>query len=1217
MPRSPWRRRARNALAALLGLTALAAAAVQLVLGHLDRPFVKARLQALVRGAAGVEVDYATATASIARGVHLTDVRVATPAPLRGLAPELARIGALDVSFGLRQLLGASRVDDVTVRDVELTIVLDEDGRSSLDLGGTTAPPVAAAGPPAPRSRALAELLARPLPVRTVTVGPVRVTVLRSAAGAIVERASIEGIRATVRAEGGRTTIALGTRAAPLVLRIERATPARTGATVELSVEVTAAPGEANAAIAARLVEQTLDPALAPLVGRAPLAVLVAGVRVDAGRGEVLATLSEASLADGALQLAGEVVLADDPARAPLLRRAEGRVDAPRVLAMAPPTLVPRLPRVASGTVELHAEQVALGALPRVLPGGQLRAHGTLRGLRVAAAGLAVQAPALRLDVRTGADRRVDADLGVDVEAARWTAGELRAAASGATATLRARGLELDPARRAGKVSVELRAATVRLEAGARVAELERPSVVVKGELAAGPPFAAALALELGKLRVRDGARVMIDDPLRADVRLSDVRPRADRPAASLGAAHAELALGPIAVVLDAKKAAGALEYAVLATSPSLGGVERALAGAGPKIAWAQMGVALRSKGTVEPLGAAPGIRHETTVSLSHPSLRGARGGLSAETLAIGLASRGDARRHEGELTLTVGGLKRAGAAMGDGRVAAAFKVDAGVPSASVRVSSTGSGVPAVTARLDATLERARRRLDFDFDVALRALDPIAGLVAEIAALRGFTVPGLELELRAKGHAVGLVEAHPGGGLRLAAAPAQAVGEATLAIKARRLAWRSQDRTIETPELGWTGELHVLPERRALHGDLALGELHVAVGPRRVDVAGVGDVLDAVLTGDLAHAQLEVVDRLTLRALRQELAPAYPTGDLTVALEARATPEGVIRVPELRIENRAAGTAITLRGGLDFGEQRRSLSLRGSLTQDLARAWTATQAFVGRGTLSADVRVDSADLRRYRTVSALRIKDGYVSLPRQKISIEAIDGEIPIVAEVKLDGGAPRFVRETEVNSYSELRFADQHPMLSRRSYLAVARVETPWATVAPLAGNLVVDNNVLSLSQLELGARGGRVTGRAVLALQGQDSRAELNVRATNVRSSHGEPFDGNAAVSVSVRQRSVQGRAEILRIGRRHLLDLLDLVDPPRADAAINRVRRALALGYPDRVSVSFNRGFAAAKITFGGLARLLRIDELRGIPMGPIIERVLEPFFDDEEE
>jgi hypothetical protein len=189
------------------------------------------------------------------------------------------------------------------------------------------------------------------------------------------------------------------------------------------------------------------------------------------------------------------------------------------------------------------------------------------------------------------------------------------------------------------------------------------------------------------------------------------------------------------------------------------------------------------------------------------------------------------------------------------------------------------------------------------------------------------------------------------------------------------------------------------------------------------------------------------------------------------------------------------------------------------------------------------------------------------------------------------------------------LRFADQHPLLSRSGFMSASSITTPHISIAPLAGNLSIHQNVFAMSQLEMGVRGGRITGQCLLDWQGEHSTLEARVRATGVQSSRGEPFDGNAAVVISGKDRSVNGRAEILRIGNRHLLDLLDLGDPHHADPATNRVRYALGLGYPKHVRVSFNHGFGRLSITMGGPARLLSIDEIRGIPMGPIVDRMFD--------
>ena len=224
---------------------------------------------------------------------------------------------------------------------------------------------------------------------------------------------------------------------------------------------------------------------------------------------------------------------------------------------------------------------------------------------------------------------------------------------------------------------------------------------------------------------------------------------------------------------------------------------------------------------------------------------------------------------------------------------------------------------------------------------------------------------------------------------------------------------------------------------------------------------------------------------------------------------------------------------------------------------------------------------------------------------------------MPVSADVAVRAGRTVLLRQSGVNPYPALRFADQHPLLTHASFISAARLATPAFTAAPLAGNVKVEQNLVSVSQLEMGVRGGNVTGSCVLDWNGPRTTLEARVRATGVLSSQGEPFDGNAAVVVSAADRSVEGRAEILRIGRRHLLDLLDLQDPHHANAATNRVRHALALGYPDRVRVTFDHGFASARVTFGGLAGLVRLEDLRGIPMGPLVDKALAPFSRGEDQ
>jgi translocation and assembly module TamB len=313
----------------------------------------------------------------------------------------------------------------------------------------------------------------------------------------------------------------------------------------------------------------------------------------------------------------------------------------------------------------------------------------------------------------------------------------------------------------------------------------------------------------------------------------------------------------------------------------------------------------------------------------------------------------------------------------------------------------------------------------------------------------------------------------------------------------------------------------------------------------------------------------------------------------------------------LKLENPAAGTSLALQGGLDLGYLRRRLSVRGQLQQDLARAWSAPETFAGRGRLGVTFRVESSDLAVYHTLASMRLDGVDARFPRSGVALQAVDGEIPVSADVAVEEHGFTLLRAGESNPFSQHRFADQHPLLSRSSFLYVGSISSPAATISPLAGNLKVEQNVISLDQVEMGYRGGYVSGECVLDWEGDASTLLLHARAAGVRSSHGEPFDGNAALFLSASEHSIDGRIEILRIGSHHLLDLLDLQDPLRVDPATNRIRFALTLGYPDHARVQFDHGFASMRVAFGGLAQLVSVGELRGIPTGPLIDRALAPF------
>jgi hypothetical protein len=67
---------------------------------------------------------------------------------------------------------------------------------------------------------------------------------------------------------------------------------------------------------------------------------------------------------------------------------------------------------------------------------------------------------------------------------------------------------------------------------------------------------------------------------------------------------------------------------------------------------------------------------------------------------------------------------------------------------------------------------------------------------------------------------------------------------------------------------------------------------------------------------------------------------------------------------------------------------------------------------------------------------------------------------------------------------------------------------------------------------------------------------------------------------------------------------------------DEAMNGVRSAQKLGHPKRVQIVFDNGFANAHIELGGLAAFMHVPDLRGVPTGPLVERLVGAVLDGKE-
>ena len=961
-------------------------------------------------------------------------------------------------------------------------------------------------------------------------------------------------------------------------------------------------------------------------------------------------TIQKALAGDGSVTAEGVVDIADDGEI--LVRHASGYADGARVLAWLPRGLVPialesaklryevsslvagahprlkdggvasldaEVVRVAvhtpSGPLALDRATLSVKAVPAGPAGGDavsLRGSIKVGKLEIALHASHVVADKLDLDVVGGTRGDGSIDGRADVRAARL------AVDSAAPLTVYddhfdivVKGLVLGargPASSKGDV-------TIASEVGVLEAHLAGADLGVRGlrlhahsVLTGHAPYAVEIAAPMEHLHfVEEGGRVLADSTARIQGSLRNGVIDEEHPRASLGVAHVAVDLGELNAVLDITKGANDVSYEVHASTPSLSvarpWLPRTVVSEAP---WERMGVKLASSGRIESMFHAPKIDHTSEITVE----RGAFGDLSAAKLVLNLESRGDAIHHEGKAELHTTRLERPGLAPADDHATVTFSVDRDRERRAFEAAVDVEGRALISVRAKAFFDAETRAIPYEVEAHLSKLASIAPLLGAVPALAGIDVTSLALAFSSRGTVSGVIAAiGQDGGVAVDERPsasALVVGSADLSLDGFR--WAHGDTSLGASKATWHGDFSGDPAKRKLDSHLEVEALHVAVGNKSADLKQLLDNATFAVGGDLLDPSLEVKDRLSLGSAEQDFVPGYPVGELALGVEAAREHDGIIHIADLKLINLASGTTLDLSGNLELSGFRRKLSMTAALGQDLGRLNGFPERFVGHGQLGLEANVTSPDLATFRVRATMKAHDVSLKLPRAAVEVEGANGEIPITVALAAGKNGLELRPDDARSVYSMLRFADQHPLLTRSGFLSVTSLKTRFATIAPLVGNVAIERNVISVRQFELGVRQGTITGQLAVAWDGPRSTAELHVRATGVRSSHGEPFDGNVAVVVSAKDRTVEGRADVLRIGQRHLLDLLDLADASRKDPGMNRIRSALGFGYQDRLRLSFDHGFANARLELGGLARIITIGELRGIPMGPIIDSML---------
>ncbi len=448
--------------------------------------------------------------------------------------------------------------------------------------------------------------------------------------------------------------------------------------------------------------------------------------------------------------------------------------------------------------------------------------------------------------------------------------------------------------------------------------------------------------------------------------------------------------------------------------------------------------------------------------------------------------SRGTATKGDAEADLRAQALVLDGGDAKDDHLALSVAMDRERPSLHVKIDSDGRA----TAKLSASMsfDRAHGAVPYEIEGRFANLAPLAPFASKVRGLVGFDLSKLEVALSSQGTLLGVVSSvTQDGAIHFEPHPSRtAAVEGKADLQALHVRWARGDTAIATPAVTWHGDFHVTGARRELKSHVDLEALSLGLGNRQVDLAGISDDTSAVVIGDLSDPETELSQHATVRTVQQDAVAAYPVGDVAFTLTALRDPEGLIHVAEMKLVNGAAGTTLDLSGGIELGGGRHRLSLTADVLQDLAPLSSTPERFTGRGKVAFTAKVESPDLLHFRTKLDVKVEDVHAKIPRAGIEVEAANGEVPMTATFELGRNGLEFPRDERLNPYSMLRFADQHPLLSRTGFISIASIKTRFASIAPLVGNLEVSQNLFSMRQFEMGIRGGKVTGQCRARLEG-----------------------------------------------------------------------------------------------------------------------------------
>jgi len=1248
--------------AILVGGSLVCAIGLFLLVHNLDKPSVSQPLKNYLLHSQGIKLEYDSLSVSSFSQIRGTNLRIATPAPFHTFAPNLLEIGQMHVHWTPTSAASALiQVDQILLTDVTLTVVMDTQGNTSLDGFSDQSAPTPSPAPVMPISGLLSALPGG-LSLASVRIDGLSVVLVTVDQGQLVARKSLSGLTLSVGGllKGVDTALKIGLSSSSEGNQALELTSSTWTEGVEQLQRA-----ECSLNLLAEVEDQTLTlhtqaSLLASRGFDPPLPtgeLLSADIRVafspDAGHIQIHSEHLRGAWGtiDGRLG----ITLADQP---------EGRFTTTLEQLSLTTTLEPILPllelpegvHISGAQGHLQVQGLELSADDFLPHSGRVRLDAqlalttpelALKALDLQLTGELVGPMAMALEVQLPLSGLTFQDEGEQLSVA---AASLHLTSDGLSIPVDA------PAQVEGPLEVQLELQDLVYQSPSLRLDPTDLTIALETLLVEGSPSSLLVNLtgEKGQFQHEQQGWAVPLDGLNSTLTIPKLRLNLAEPGQILGQGNLTAGLRDIAVGIDFDKRRTSLQYVLELDAPRLaplvGLLEKV---AGPEVVWKRLGLHLTSQGLMDGLDSlstqtlqdtAPRLDGTYDLGLTDVQLAAAAHRLAMPALSFSGSFQGDASAGDLRLELAARRVSLDGKPLLEGfRTKGLTRFDLSKPGLQLDLRLNSRVGPEGRVQARVALDKGHR-VDFQAGVWLERFPGLAGVLSALdlgdSPLKG---AGPHVVVSARGKLSGLLGPPGEDGLPvLVGAPERTVsGPVTVDLELDGLDYGvgALKLAAEGVKAHGVGQL----DGGAIHGTLSLNAARLAYcnGPDRVEARGLVQTLAVTSRGPLVDGTLSLSSTASLETLEHSFFDPLPTGDWKLGLALQVEQLTAVQLERLTLSSVRTGTQLELSAAVDpaaSGEMRlhamasaegdgagpegemdlpivrasggQGVALQGVWTQDLEALDGAPEAFVGRGRLRIPFSLESPSQTYYRLHASLELEEASVTLPVDGLVLRGMNGRLMMDEELRLTAsGGVELLPFSRQNPFVRASFSEAQPFLGQDSYLSIEEGQLMGTPFGPVAANIRLDHNVLRLDQLQMNLLEGAVTGQVLLEYRPGDSRIALRGNGTGLRvSSAREPLDANLALDLAWDKQELNGRAHLVRIGRQTLLELLDVADPYRQDVSINQARQALAFGYPKFVRCTFDHGFMGLKIELGGAAAGVRLSEIRGLAMGPLLNKYL---------